>query len=115
MDKNITVVEALKTIARFWGVLSISLSLLFIFGKGVDLSKLTPIEWLGFFFFPFGLTVGLIIAWSKELVGGIIAIVSVAAFAVVMNINWYVAALGFPGLLFIMLHILTKERIVNKN
>jgi hypothetical protein len=115
IDKNITVVEALKTIARFWSILSISLILLFIIGEGLDPSKLTSLEWLGFFFFPFGLTMGLIIAWSKELIGGIITIVSVAAFAVVMNVNLYVAALGFPAVLFIIHDILTKEKIKKRD
>jgi hypothetical protein len=111
MDKNITVVEALKTIARFWSILSISLILLFIFGEGLDPSKLTAIEWLGFFFFPFGLTIGLIIAWSKELIGGLVTIVSIIAFAILMNINWYVATLGFPGVLFITHSILEKKKL----
>jgi hypothetical protein len=114
MDKNITVVEALKTIARFWSVLSIALILLFIFGEGVDPSMLTYIEWLGFFFFPFGLTVGLIIAWSKELIGGIVAIISLIAFSVLMNFNWYVVALGFPGILFILHNILEKDKIIKE-
>lgn len=110
MDKNISVVDALRTIARFWSVLSISLILLFIFGEGIAPSKLTLIEWIGFLFFPVGLTVGLIIAWKKELIGGLIAIVSVLAFAIVMNINLYVATLGFPCVLFIIHGIMTKEK-----
>jgi hypothetical protein len=115
MDKNITVVEALKTIARFWSILSISLILLFIFGEGLDPSKLTAIEWLGFFFFPFGLTIGLIIAWSKELIGGIVVIISIIASAALMNFTWYVVALGFPGILFILHNILEKDKIIKEN
>jgi hypothetical protein len=115
MDKNITVVEALKTIARFWSVLSIALILLFIFGEGLDPSKLSAIEWLGFFFFPFGVTIGLIIAWSKELIGGIVAIISIIVFAILMNFTWYVVALGFPGILFILHNILEKDKIIKEN
>lgn len=115
MNKNITIVEALKTIARFWSVLSISLILLFIFGEGFDPSKLTAIEWTGFFFFPFSLTIGLLIAWKKELIGGTVAIISVIAFAIIMNFNWYVSALGFPGVFFILHNILEKDKIIKEN
>jgi hypothetical protein len=115
MDKNITVVEALKTIARFWSALSIALILLFIFGEGLDPSKLTANEWLGFFFFPFGLTIGLIIAWSKELIGGIVSILSIIVFSILMNFSWYVVALGFPGILFILHNFLGKDKIIKEN
>jgi len=110
MKETITVKDAIKTIARFWSILSTIMILLFIFGEGLDLSKLTLNEWFGFLFFPFGLVIGLIISWKKEIVGGIVTIVSITVFAIAMEINWFIIALGFPAVLFIIHGIITKNK-----
>lgn len=68
-----------------------------------------PSEWLGLLFFPIGLLTGLALAWKKELAGGLMAILSVAAFYVWDYVRsgtcptglWFLI-LSAPGLLFII-------------
>ncbi len=49
----------------------------------------TAMEWLGLAFFPGGVMVGLIIAWWRELPGGILSILSLIGFYV-----WHVIESG---------------------
>lgn len=110
MKDTITFEDAIKTIARFWSVLSTIMILLFLFGESIDPSKLRFNEWIGFIFFPVGLLIGLIISWKKEIVGGIVTIVSMIIFAFLMVLNWFIIALGFPSVLFIFHAIITKNK-----
>lgn len=110
MKNTITVNDAIKTTARFWSVLSAIMILLFLFGEGFDPTKLTLNEWIGFIFFPIGLVLGLIISWKKEIFGGVITIVSIAAFTITMGFNWYIIALGFPSVLFIIHGTIVKDK-----
>lgn len=110
MKETISFEDAVKTIARFWSVLSTIMILLFIFGEGLEPAKLKLIEWIGFIFFPVGVLGGLIISWRKEISGAIITMVSIVIFAFIMTINWFIIALGFPALLFIFHAIITKDK-----
>ncbi|MGA8264011.1 MAG: hypothetical protein WB779_06175 [Ignavibacteriaceae bacterium] len=110
MRNTITIEDAVKTIARFWSVLSTIMILLFLFGEGLDPSRLTVNEWVGFLFFPLGLVLGLIISWKKEIFGGVVTIVSVTVFTIMMGINWFIFALGFPAVLFIIHAMIVKNK-----
>ena len=68
-NKNMTITSAIKSVARFWSILSIGLILLFFFGEGLKLFELTVKELFAFILFPVGLVAGLIIAWKKEIAG----------------------------------------------
>ena len=109
MKNTVSMESAIKTIARFWSLLSTIMILLFLFGEGLDPSRLTLNEWIGFAFFPIGLLLGLLISWTKELAGGIVTILSVLIFAIIMNINLFIGALAFPGLLFVIHSLMIKE------
>lgn len=109
MKDTVTVEDAIKSIARFWSVLSTIMILLFVFGEGLDPSKLKLNEWIGFIFFPIGLLLGLIIAWKKEIIGGVISIISIVVFGFIMVINWFIIALGFPAALFILHGTISKK------
>ena len=113
MKETISFEEAVRTIARFWSVLSIIMILLFLFGEGLEPAKLKLIEWIGLIFFPFGTLVGLIISWRKEIVGGIVIITSIVIFGFIMAINWFIIALGFPALLFIFHGLITQNKDEN--
>ena len=115
MKETITFEDAVRTIARFWSVLSTILILLFLFGEGLNPAKFKLIEWIGFIFFPVGVLVGLIISWKKEIAGGIVTIASAAIFALIIAVNWFIMALGFPALLFIFHGMITKAKIEGRN
>ncbi len=115
MKKTITFEDAVKTIARFWSVLSTIMILLFLFGKGPEPAKFKLIEWIGFIFFPAGVLVGLIISWKKEIAGGIVTIASTVIFSFIMAFSWFIVALGFPALLFIFHGVITKTKIEGRN
>jgi hypothetical protein len=74
----------LRWLARLTGLLSIGILLLFLTGEdGLILhgwTKVRPIEWLGLLFFPFGVLLGLGLAWWREALGAAVAAVSVTAF-----------------------------------
>jgi hypothetical protein len=82
-----------------WGIASTLLLCVFAFGGGEHL-RLTGREVLLFLFFPIGIVVGFVVAWWRELAGGLITIGSLAAFyvcAFVLSGRW---ALGPYFLLF---------------
>jgi hypothetical protein len=61
--------------------------LLFLTGKdglssGNAWMKVRPVEWLLLCFFPFGLILGLVLAWWREALGAAVAALSVTAFYV---------------------------------
>jgi hypothetical protein len=75
----------LRWLARVTGLLSIGVLLLFLTGEDGLISgwaKVRPGEWLGLLFFPFGVILGLALAWWREALGGAVAAVSVTAFYV---------------------------------
>jgi glucose-6-phosphate-specific signal transduction histidine kinase len=68
-----------------------------------------PEEWLGFLFFPFGVCLGMILAWRKEGLGGSITVGSLLVFYVVhlttartFPQGWAWLAFAAPGFLFLL-------------
>jgi len=108
----------LRWTARLWSVATIALVLAFIVGERSLPSG--PSEWLGFLFFPFGICAGMIVAWKKESLGGIITVGSLLA-AYVLHFattgmplkGWAWLAFAAPGFLFLLSSHLsgTKTRL----
>ena len=101
----------LRWIARICALLSIGFVLLFLFGEGLTVNGVwpTPVEWIGLLFFPFGLALGLLIAWRYELLGGVVAAGSIVAFylwSYVVHGDFprgpYILLLALPALLFLI-------------
>jgi hypothetical protein len=95
--------------ARIWSIFSIGLVLAFLVGEGFDPAKIKITEWLGFLFFPVGISVGMILAWRREGVGGIITIGSLFAFYAVhlatagtLPKGWAWFVFAAPGFLFLV-------------
>jgi hypothetical protein len=61
-------------------VASVALVLAFIVGEGFHPGRN---DWLGVLFFPLGISVGMILAWWREGLGGIITVGSLLTFYVV--------------------------------
>jgi hypothetical protein len=93
------------------------LVLAFIVGEGFNPSGLN--EWLGVLLFPVGISVGMILAWWKEGLGGSITVGSLLAFYVVhlttagtLPKGWAWLAFAAPGFLFLLSsHLSRKPRI----
>ena len=100
-------VMALRWTARIWSVASIAMVLAFIVGEGIHPSGLN--EWLGVLFFPIGISVGMILAWWKESLGGSITVASLVTFYVIhlatagtFPKGWAWLAFAAPGFLFLL-------------
>jgi len=122
MTTDATTVVAVRWIARVWSILSIGFVLFFMVGdleiyfRGVKLPSPTMQEWVGLILWPIGVVVGLIVAWFREELGGILAVGSLIAFYV-----WNVAHSGHlprgpffflvaaPGLLFLAAGLLSRR------
>jgi len=122
VKKRNKVAITIKWIARIWSILSLAFLLLF-FGASIisSIGKETFAfkDVFQFVFFPIGLTIGLIIAWKWEGLGGIIAIGSIIGFHLQMLIIHgkpdfvlFIELLAAPGILFILYWILSRKRVV---
>jgi len=107
-------VRPLRWIARIWSAATIALVLAFIVGERSLPSG--PREWLGFLFFPFGICVGMILAWKKESLGGLITVGSLLASYVVhfattgrLLKGWAWLAFAAPGFLFLLSSQLSRR------
>jgi len=99
--------SGLRWAARLWSAASVLLVLAFIVGER-SLPYGLP-QWLGFLFFPFGICVGMIVAWRKENLGGFITVGSLLAAyalhfattgALLKGCAWL--AFAAPGFLFLL-------------
>lgn len=88
--------------ARILSVVSIAVVLSFMVGEGFDYTRIKTTEWILFLFFPFGISLGMILAWWREGVGGIITVSSLIMFYV----THLIIAGRFPhGLAFLVFAI----------
>lgn len=74
---------ALRWSARAISLISIGVLMLFLTGQDgliANWAKVRPAEWGALLFFPFGVMLGLALAWWRELPGALLAAASVAAF-----------------------------------
>jgi hypothetical protein len=107
-------VSALRWTARVWSVASVGLVLAFIVGEGSHPSR--PNEWLGFLLFPVGISVGMILAWWKEGLGGSMTVGSLLAFYAVhlttvgtFPHGWAWLTFAAPGFLFLLSSQLSRR------
>jgi hypothetical protein len=79
---------ALRWVARAWGAASAALLFVFAFG-GREHLRFTTDEAVTFLFFPVGVVVGFVLAWWRELAGGLVSVGSLVLF--------YVSLFAFTG------------------
>jgi hypothetical protein len=102
--------HVLRWTARVVSVLFIGIYALMLMSQGIDISEMNPREWLSLFFFPFGATVGMILAWWQEGIGGAITIVCVFVSVLVQDSTsggGYMLTCASPGLLFLFSWVLS--------
>ncbi|NJN65296.1 MAG: hypothetical protein HC884_00580 [Chloroflexaceae bacterium] len=98
----------LRWVARVWSIGSIGVLLLFLVGEGFNPTETTPAEWVGLSLFPAGMSLGMVLAWRWEGVGGALTVGSLLAFygyewllSGSFPRGWGFVGLAAPGALFL--------------
>ncbi len=92
---------AFRWAARAWSLLSIIAVIIFAAGEGFASQSPGSVAqgWVGLVLFPFGVCIGLAVAWYREGFGGILALACLVAFY-----GWNLFRLGhLPGNPFFLL------------
>jgi hypothetical protein len=122
-----TAMFILRMAARLLSIAFILLMVLYYVGDRSVGGETSSDEYIGMLFFPFGMCIGFIIGWRHELVGGLVACVSMLLFYVVYGLlltgsvphsTWFII-FDIPGLLFLIygilrppqLHVTTKRTV----
>jgi hypothetical protein len=99
----------LRWTARVSAFASVALVLLFMIGEGFDPTRLTAREWLGFLFFPLGISIGMVLGWRHEGAGGALTVGCLAAFYAIHRAmtgsfprGWAWLVFTTPGFLFLL-------------
>ena len=109
----------IRWIARGWSILSMGFVALILVGEVVfpHAPLPTPRDLIGLFLFPFGVCVGMILAWRWEGLGGSITVGSLIAFYAALRImngrfprGPYFALVSAPGALFLISWAITRAQ-----
>ena len=99
----------IELLARVGSIASITLLLMLFAGEGLHPSEVAPRQWVGLFFFPLGVIIGMVIAWWKEGVGAAITLGSLMGLYLVYGYfmryhvaSWVFLVFASPGLLFLL-------------
>jgi hypothetical protein len=114
-------VISVRWFARATSVLTIGLLLLSIIGEGSAPGTVAGRQWIGLLFFPFGVVVGMLVAWKREAVGGLLSIGSLTCFYVVYGFilsgrlpgGWAFVAFSSPAFFFLLTWLV--ERTMKRN
>jgi hypothetical protein len=102
--------NVIRWTARVVSILFLAVFILMFLMQGLSLNEITPREWVSLFFFPFGASLGMILAWWQEGLGGAITVVSVFLSILVHDPSsggGYMLACASPGLLFLFSWVLS--------
>ncbi len=109
----------IRWIARIWSITTIGFVLLILAGELLLPHAPPPTlrDLVGLFFFPFGVCVGMLLAWRWEGLGGCVAVGSLLAFYATLRImngrfpgGPYFALIAAPGFLFLLSWAITVAR-----
>ena len=112
-------ITAIRWVARAWSIASIGFVLLMFIGSGLEEgfnpAQFTFRDRVGLFFFPFGVRLGMIVAWRWDGLGGGITVGSLLAFYAALRVmdgrfprGPYFALLAVPGILFLVCWLLWR-------
>ncbi|XVJ59878.1 MAG: hypothetical protein HEQ23_10930 [Tepidisphaera sp.] len=109
------VLVGLRWVARAASVVSIGLLAAFAFGGG-EPGLPTAKEWVALAFFPVGVVAGMVLAWWKEVPGGLVTAASLAAFYGVMYAERgavpggpFFVLFSLPGLVLLVCGLLDRR------
>jgi len=116
MTNQLVLLCALRWVARVLSILVVGVILLFAVGEGLHLSRFTARELVLFLFFPFGVCLGMALAWRWEGLGGAITVASIAAFYLADRLmsarfpgGYAFVAMAAPGFLFLLCWLWTRS------
>ncbi len=107
IEKSSLSTRLVRWTARVWSICSIGLLIGFVVGEGIN--PKTSGEAVGLLFFPLGISLGMVLAWWKEGLGGSVTIGCLAVFYAIhfatagslpRGAAWSVIAA--PGFLFLL-------------
>lgn len=108
-----------RWLARVWGLASILLLLAFMFG-GHEQFRPTLNEALALLFFPGGVILGLVLAWWRDLVGGLVVVTSLALFYLLLfawkgsvPLTPYFLLFAAPGFLHVASALLARKTLAH--
>jgi hypothetical protein len=112
-------ITVIRWIARVWSVASVGFVLLMFVGsalaEGFNPAQFAFRELVGLSFFPFGVCLGMILAWRREGLGGGMTVGSLLAFYAALRIMGgrfpggpYFALVAAPGILFLVCWLLSR-------
>lgn len=115
MNSRMVVAVILRWVARIWGIASALILLAFAFG-GREHLRFTAGEAIAFLLFPIGVIAGFVIAWWRELVGGIVTVgcfTLLCALLFAQSSRWpgpYFIVFAAPGFLHVASAIIASHR-----
>jgi len=91
------------------GTSAVSIALILLFFIGFRPTQVAPRDWIGLMFFPFGVILGMLISWRRELEGSLLSLASLAGFYLVYGLvmtgrlpgGWAFLVFTAPALLFL--------------
>lgn len=106
-----------RWLARVTSLVSAGLLLLFIIGGDSGPNPITAREWIGLLFFPFGVVVGMVVAWRREVLGSLVSIGSLSSFYIVYGLvlanrlprGGYFALFTAPAFLFLVSGLVSRN------
>ena len=96
--------------ARVMSILFIGVFVTMFLREGINPNPTSPREWSSLIFFPVGASLGMILAWWQEGLGGAITVVSVFVSILIHDPSAggaYVLTCASPGLLFLLSWVLS--------
>ena len=105
---------SLRWLAR--GTSAVSIALILLFFIGFRPSQVVPREWIGLMFFPFGVILGMLISWRRELEGSLLSLASLGGFYLVYGValtgrlpgGWAFLVFTAPAFLFLASWLVEK-------
>ena len=118
--KNIWIVTLIRWIARVIGTLYAAVMLLFviasIFNPGTGGSP-SFWAWFGILLMPIGVSIGMILAWKWELLGGLITLLCLLGCHLFMKIQggrfdylFFVDGIAIPAILFLLVWMFSRRQ-----
>ncbi len=108
--------QLIRWAARILSVVNIVFIILFVIGEGFNYTLITQTELTLFIFFPVGISIGMILAWWQEGIGGSITVGSLVMFYIIHFANrgqfpngWWFLVFTIPGFLFLICRYRTPK------
>jgi hypothetical protein len=112
-DRGTLSIRVLRWTARAASLVSLAFLAMFATSGGAAPSAM---EWLLIAFFPIGVALGMIVAWHREILGGVIAASSLAAFHALLLLDgsrpapgWWFLVVASPALALLVCGVTTRR------